>query len=583
VDVHRTIVIRSIPAACATKEWTDMSGYVLRRSLLSLMMLGAILVIGGGVLVAMGVPVWVPLVFSLLLIGLQYAINPALLQWLVPASLVPLTPDGDGYAIDHPVGAIVARRCREAGIPLVRLGIVDDGMPNAFTFGHYRGDARVWLTRGLLERLDERELDAVVSHEIGHVKHNDFIVMTFAAAIPILAYYVVLAARTSRNRNSLPVLLSAYAVYLVSTFVVLALARARETAADHHSCEVTGDGDALCSALIKIAYGMGKQKEAQEAEARELLAQARAGGSSKRQIQRDAARARARQRRLASMSVLGIADPNQAAAVTLALEEGVAPEDILGALRWEALNPWAQFQEYMSSHPIVVHRIADLERSGLPGAPTHWHAVQVEEAADDPQVRKARRRFAGELVVRFAAPLALVGALLGYVVKDAAVVGWCLLAGGGLLAVKALLRHPPAHHEPVDRVTTLLGRLDASPVSGLAVSLRGRIIGRAMPGYVLSPDLVLQDGSGFVPLLYRQPIPFSRALFALLKAGRYAEQEVLARGWYRRSPTPVVELRDISAADGTRTRSWQWAFDYLLGLGVGLAGLLVVAIGLSAH
>src|SRR5260370_10213559 len=100
----------------------------------------------------------------------------------------------------------------------------------------------------------------------------------------------------------------------------------------------------------------------------------------------------------------------------------------------------------MASEPIVVHRIADLERSGLPGAPTHWHAVQVEEAAYDPQVRKARRRFAGELVVRFAAPLALVGALLGYVVKDAAVVGWCLLAGGGLLAVKQLLRHPPAHH-----------------------------------------------------------------------------------------------------------------------------------------
>ena len=560
-----------------------MSGYVLRRSLLSLMTLGVILVIGGGVLVAMGVPVWVPLVFSLLLIGLQYAINPALLQWLVPASLVPLTPDGDGYAIDHPVGAIVARRCQQAGIPLVRLGIVDDGMPNAFTFGHYRGDARVWLTRGLLERLDERELDAVVSHEIGHVKHNDFIVMTFAAAIPILAYYVVLAARTNRNRNSLPVLLGAYAVYLVSTFVVLALARARETAADHHSCEVTGDGDALCSALIKIAYGMGKQKEAQEAEARELLAQAKAAGSSKRQIQRDAASARARQRRLASMSVLGIADPNQAAAVTLALEEGVAPEDILGALRWEALNPWARFQEFMASHPIVVHRIADLERSGLPGAPTHWHAVQVEEAADDPQVRKARRRFAGEFVVRFAAPLALIGALLGYVVKNYRVTGWCLLAGGGLLLVKALLRHPPAHHEPVDRVTTLLGRLDASPVSGLAVSLRGRIIGRATPGYVLSPDLVLQDQSGFVPLLYRQPIPFSRALFALLKAGRYAEQEVLARGWYRRSPTPVVELRDISAADGTRTRSWQWAFDYLLGLGVGLVGLLVVAINLGVR
>src|SRR5206468_1151 len=84
---------------------------------------------------------------------------------------------------------------------------------------------------------------------------------------------------------------------------------------------------------------------------------------------------------------------------------------------------------FMASHPIVVHRIADLERSGLPGAPTHWHAVEVEEAADDPQVRKARRRFAGEFVVRFAGPLALIGAVLAYVVKDYAVMGWCLLAG----------------------------------------------------------------------------------------------------------------------------------------------------------
>ena len=397
----------------------------------------------------------------------------------------------------------------------------------------------------------------------------------------IIAYYVVLAARTSRNRNSLPVLLGAYAVYLLSTFVVLALARARETAADHHSCEVTGDGDALCSALIKIAYGMGKQKEAQEAEARELLAQARAAGSSRRQIQRDAATARARQRRLASMSVLGIADPNQAAAVTLALEEGVAPEDILGALRWEAVSPWARFQEFMASHPIVVHRIADLERSGLPGAPTHWHAVEVEEAADDPQVRKARRRFAGEFVVRFAGPLALIGAVLAYVVKDYAVVGWCLLAGGGLLAVKALLRHPPAHHEPVDRVTTLLGRLDASPVSGLAVSLRGRIIGRATPGYVLSPDLVLQDASGFVPLRYRQPVPFLASLFGLFRAGAFMGAEVVAQGWYRRGPGPVIELRRVAAADGRHARCYTSTARHAAAWLLVIAGILTAVGGLA--
>src|SRR2546427_3645843 len=283
------------------------------------------------------------------------------MQWLVPATRIPVTPDGSGYETDHVLGAIVARRCREAGIPLVRLGIVDDGTPNAFTFGHYRSDARVWITRGLLERLDERELDAVVAHEIGHVVHHDFVVMTFAAGIPVLAYYATLAARSSRGKDSLPVLIGAYAVYVVSTLIVLALARARETAADHHSCDVTGDGDALCSALVKIAYGMGQVKAAQEAQARDLLASK--GERSSRQMRREAAVARQHQHRIQSMRVMGIADPNQAAAVTLALEAGVAPEDVLGALRWGAVDPWAHFPELLSGHPTVVHPIAALRQS----------------------------------------------------------------------------------------------------------------------------------------------------------------------------------------------------------------------------
>lgn len=552
-----------------------MSGFVLRRSLLSLLTLAAILVVTGGILVSVGMAAWLFVILAVGFVALQYALNPALMQWLVPARIIPPILDGNGYAIDHPLGAIVAHRCREAGIPLVRLGIVDDGMPNAFTFGHHRGDARLWITRGLLERLDPRELDAVVSHEIGHVKNHDFVVMTFAAGVPILAYYAMLLSRSNRGRSAIPVFLGAYAVYIVTTLMVLALARARETAADHHSCEVTGDGDALCSALVKIAYGMGHAKQERQARTHQLIAAAKAAGQSDRQAKTLAARERQRQSRVDSLRVMGIADPNQAAAVALALDEGVKPEEVLGALRWEAVNPWARFQEKLSSHPIVVHRIADLERSGLPGAPKAWHATEVESFAGDPDAAAARRRFPGELFIRYAGPATLIAALLGYADHNSHLIAWGVLAGGFLLGVKALLRHPPAHHEPVDRITSLLTRLDASPVTGVPVSLRGRIIGRATPGYALSPDLVVQDASGFLPLLYRQPIPFSRALFGLLRAGRYSNQEVIARGWYRRSPMPMVELRDIMAVDGTHARSRQWVFDYLL---AGLITLMGVAL-----
>ncbi len=215
-----------------------MNAYVLRRSATALGILLALLAAAGAVLVYLGVPVWIPAVAAVVVLGLQYAVSPYLLQWLVPAAEIERT--ADGYATDHVVGEIVARRCRDAGVPLVRLGIVEDGTPNAFTFGHHRGNARVRVTRGLLDRLDERELDAVVSHEIGHVKHNDVLVMAVVATIPLMLYFAYLALR-SESRTWGPAL-GAYVGYLLSEFAVLAVSRARELGADRWSCQVTQDG-----------------------------------------------------------------------------------------------------------------------------------------------------------------------------------------------------------------------------------------------------------------------------------------------------------------------------------------------------
>lgn len=547
--------------------------HVLRRSLPSIGgLLGLFLAVGFAITAVAGAPLWFPMAFAGAIVGVQYVVNPWLIQWLVPAGVI--AHDGTRYATDHALGELVARRCRDAGIPLVKLGIVDDGTPNAFTFGRTRGDARMWVTRGLLERLDERELDAVVTHEVGHVKHWDFAVMTVAAVVPMVLYLCYVVARGSDRSEARGVAIGAYAAYVVSQFVVLSLSRAREYAADNWSCRCTGDGDALASALVKVAYGMGQVSGEQQAEAAALMAQGKEG-------KKEAARLQSRQRRAQSMRAMGIFEPRSAEAMQAALSAGIDPDRALAAMRWDAVNPWGRTLELKSTHPLVVHRIRALEEAGLPGAPRQWSALRSLAQVSDDQRWAARARFGRELAITVApwtvlVPLALFGAFTGSVAS----IGMALLVAGILFFVKQHVRYP-TFFAPVAEVTSLLERIDASPVAGIGVEVKGRVIGRGFPGYRLSPDLVVQDESGFVPLLYRQPLPLLASLFALFRVERYMDQEVTARGWYRRMPGPAIELRDVVAADGNRARSWEWVARYAGSVLLVVAGLFVTLAGIA--
>jgi Zn-dependent protease with chaperone function len=547
--------------------------FVLRRSLPSIAgLLGLLLAVGFAVVAFLGAPVWFPMAFAIAVLAIQYLVNPWIISWLVPATVIP--HDGSRYATDHPLGDIVARQCAAAGIPLVTLGIVDDGNPNAFTFGRTPRDARMWVTRGLLERLDERELEAVVAHEAGHVKHWDFAVMTVAAVIPMALYLAYVVARGSDRAEARAVAIGAYVAYLVSQLTLLALSRARETAADHWSCRSTGDGDALASALVKIAYGMGQASAAQKEEAHALIAQGKAG-------RKEAAKLAARTRRAQSMRAMGIFEPRSAEALQAAFAQGIDPDRALAAMRWDLANPWGTTLEKLSSHPLVARRIRDLEESGLPGAPTQWSVLRAMAGASPEQVLAARARFGRELAVALAPWMVVAGALVfGFLPGSRFGMGLALAVAGLLFFVKQSMRYP-GEHQPVDEVAGLLERLDAGPVAGIGVTVKGKIVGRGMPGYVLSPDLVVADASGFVPLLYRQPLPFLATLFGLFRAEGFLGQEVVARGWYRRMPGPVIELREVHAADGRRARTWTWVARYAAAALLVVAGIALMLVGVA--
>jgi heat shock protein HtpX len=171
---------------------------------------------------------------------------------------------------------VIDRLCALADMPKPRVAIARTDVPNAFATGRSPKAAVVCATTGLMRRLDEPEVEAVLAHEISHVAHRDVAVMTIASGLGMIAglltrvmfYSEIFGGGGGRGRNNnsggqlvmieMVVMLVSVVVYFVSFLLTMALSRYRELAADRSGAILIGQPALLASALIKISGEMGR-------------------------------------------------------------------------------------------------------------------------------------------------------------------------------------------------------------------------------------------------------------------------------------------------------------------------------------
>jgi heat shock protein HtpX len=227
-----------------------------------------------GLLIAFGISYAVVLVFAAIILFVQYWFSDKIALFGMGGHIV--TPEQAPQ-----LHGVIDRLCALADMKKPRVAIADTDVPNAFATGRSPNTAVVCATSGLMRRLDESELEAVIAHELSHVAHRDVAVMTIASFLGVVAGLITrilfwsgmmggfgggFGGGNRGNNNGqdnaalveLAVLVVSVVVYAISFLLTRALSRYRELAADRSGALLTGQPSALASALVKVTGEMSR-------------------------------------------------------------------------------------------------------------------------------------------------------------------------------------------------------------------------------------------------------------------------------------------------------------------------------------
>lgn len=215
---------------------------------------------------AVGIPWLFIAIIAAIMLGLQFFLSDKMVLWSLGARVVKESE----YPKLH---AMVERLAMQAGLPKPKIAIINTDIPNALATGRNPKNAVVAVTTGIMRRLDDEELEAVLGHELTHIKNRDVLVITLASFFSMVAsmltnwlMWIMLLGGFGGRRDErggsagaiMLVWLVSWLVYIVSQLLILALSRYREYAADYGGAILTGMPSRLASALMKISGAIAR-------------------------------------------------------------------------------------------------------------------------------------------------------------------------------------------------------------------------------------------------------------------------------------------------------------------------------------
>lgn len=530
----------------------------MKKNLLgiSLITMGALYGILAGVvilvLLVLNVPVIYGIISGIVVLLIQFLISPFLtdltMRWFYKVKF--------GYEIPDYLNDFINSICQKYNMKKPRIGFIDDGAPNAFTYGHTKNDARIVVTRGIFELLDEDEVIAVVAHELGHATHYDMLFMTVAQLVPLVLYgiYEILCKNDSDNDNNQAAIVGiiAYVMYVIAQYIVLWLSRTREYYADSFAIEETRNPNALAESLVKIGFGLCTKKDNNE--------------NSKNKKPKHS---------MNTVNALGIFDTKTSKSLVVSsYNDGkVSKDNIKGAMKWELWNVWAKFYELQSTHPLISKRlIAISKRSNEFNQEEYIHFdLQKEESYVDDFIK--------ELFIKYLPVISmLITFLVGILTENL-----MYIALGGIVTMVFFLFKYTYSHKNKDykktNVLELLSEVKVSGVTSIPCEVSGKVLGRGNPGYIFNEDFIIQDETGIIFLDYNQPLFIVNKIFALFKSSTYFDKIIKVKGWYRRSPVPYIEIYQMEI-DGKVKKVYTYvlAMTLQIALLVGFIGLLIYSM-----